>query len=125
MIIKVRHIAKVKNGVYIGREMKNRGIPGSPLANPFKINRFNPRKDAVLKYMESLPLKLAQTGSPAANEFIKLMEQLKEREKLTLLCWCHPLLCHGEAIAQAMRAVMWAEGYKIKIDPDRKIPNGP
>lgn len=68
-----------KGAVYIGR--------GTPWGNPYLIGRDGNRLDVIQKYeqlLESDPELVA-----------KIKAELKGK---TLVCWCHPLPCHGHLL---------------------------
>lgn len=54
--------------------------------NPFKIGRDGTREEVIEKY----ELWLRQTG---LVEIVK-----RELRGKDLLCWCHPLPCHGDVL---------------------------
>lgn len=75
--------------VYIGR--------GSRWGNPFVIGKDGTRKDVVRKYWEHLVRQL-HSGDVTLDDLRKLKGK-------TLGCFCKPLACHGDVIADA---VDWA-----------------
>lgn len=78
--------------VYIGRQMppwattKRRPFPKSKWCNGFKVENGN-RRAAVEAYAEWL---MTQP---------ELLASLPELKGKRLACWCHPLRCHGEVLA--------------------------
>lgn len=83
-------------GEYIGR--------GTPLGNPFKINKMQSRKIAVYQYVRYLEEILNQEGQLAylydevVEEFERLFSILIKNQKLNLICHCSPELCHGNIV---------------------------
>jgi hypothetical protein len=78
----VVNIKKNKNyDVYIGR--------GSPWGNPFKIGIYT-REEVISKYKEYFYEKIKDLN------FRKSVLYLKGK---VLGCYCHPLPCHGDIIA--------------------------
>lgn len=80
---RVVNIRKQKYDVYIGR-------PG-PYGNPFQIGRDGDRKQVLQKYKEWFYKKLND------KKFYDKILLLKGK---TLGCWCKPLECHGDIIAE-------------------------
>lgn len=77
---RVVHCKKQRYDVYIGR-------PGK-WGNPFIIGLHGSRADVVKKYRDYL------MGQPA------LLAALPELKGKVLGCWCSPLPCHGDVLAQ-------------------------
>lgn len=73
--------------VYIGRANRSRGLRGSPLANPFKIGEDGDRAEVVALYRLMLNVR------PDLQALIPALAG-----KL-LVCWCAPLPCHGDVLA--------------------------
>lgn len=104
-----------RDKIYIGRRNDSRNLPKSPLANPFKVDKFHERPVAVELYRQWLWCKIKcwqQTGNlnPAVKELLIICNRVRSGEKLTLTCWCHPQPCHGDVI---IRCVKWmiSQGY--------------
>lgn len=80
---RVKHLKKVVHDsscVYIGRPTK--------WGNPFIIGRDGNREEVIRLYEEWI------------QENISLLRDLRELKGKTLLCWCHPLACHGSVLAE-------------------------
>jgi hypothetical protein len=73
--------AELDNGVYVGR--------GSIYGNPFRIGRDGSRKECIQKYKEKI------LGDAAFLTFIKMNLRGKD-----LICFCAPLPCHAEVLAE-------------------------
>ena len=98
MTITVKSIAKGHTeGVYIGRDMPGR--PGSPLANPFRITNAASRLEVIGAYRVWLTEKIVNRDMVVCKELARLQRKAKEGD-LVLLCWCAPLICHGEVIKE-------------------------
>jgi uncharacterized protein DUF4326 len=84
--------------VYIGRKMPGR--PGSPLANPFKLERdnWNERCAVLHKYRDWLQEQM-ESDTPARRE-IERLALLARNGPLLLLCWCAPRICHGDVVKE-------------------------
>jgi hypothetical protein len=76
--------------VYVGRPMHRGGwhLEGSPLANPFRPGPDGSREEIVEKYRDWLL---------ARSELLELLPGLRGRR---LGCWCLPLPCHAQVIAE-------------------------
>ena len=81
--------------VYVGRP--------SVLGNAFALGRDGSREQVIARYRVWLWQQLQQADSPQRRALEDLLEQAR-RQPLELLCWCHPLPCHGEVIR---KAILW------------------
>ena len=73
------------NNVYIGRANVAEGIEASKWAN-LNIVEEHGRETAVLRYEEDL------------KNNVELLGSIGELSGKNLLCWCDPLLCHGDVL---------------------------
>lgn len=96
--IYVRNIKEHTTGYYIGRGCY--GYSESILHNPFKITKEIERKTVLEKY-ENYLLEKINSNIIIKNEIDKLYKQSLEKD-LNLLCWCHPLRCHGDIIKKIL-----------------------
>ena len=80
MITRVVHCKKEPYDIYIGRPSK--------WGNPFIIGRDGKRNEVVNKFRVWC---LRQRG---------IMDSLGELRGRTLGCWCSPLQCHGDVLAE-------------------------
>lgn len=100
-------VANVKSGAageYIGRVM--RGRQGSVLGNPFKINKESARSEAIENYAQWMRDRFNDANSVQLIEMARLERILKRDGRLVLLCWCAPLPCHGQVIAEYLTCKM-------------------
>jgi hypothetical protein len=76
--------------VYVGRAMYRGGwrLRASPLANPFRIGCDGDRGEVIAKYRDYL------LGHP---DLLALLPDLRGKR---LGCWCKPLPCHADVIAE-------------------------
>jgi hypothetical protein len=76
--------------VYVGRAMHRGGwhLDGSPLANPFRPGRDGTRDEVMQRYRDYL---LSRAD---------LVTVARELQGKRLGCWCLPLRCHAEVIAE-------------------------
>jgi hypothetical protein len=76
--------------VYVGRPMHRGGwqLAGSPLANPFRLGPDGDRDEILAKYRDHLL---------GRDDLLALLPELRGRR---LGCWCSPLSCHAEVIAE-------------------------
>jgi hypothetical protein len=80
MATKVVHCKRSRYDVYIGRP--------SMWGNPFRIGRDGTRSEVIEKYRQYV----------LGNK--KLMSNLHLLKDKTLGCWCSPLPCHGDVLAE-------------------------
>jgi hypothetical protein len=91
-----RHTDRPQPGdCYIGRP--------SPLGNPFVLGRDGDRTVVIARYRTWLQEQLAVgPANPAHTELHRLLV-VAQRHSLRLVCWCAPLPCHGDVIAELLR----------------------
>jgi hypothetical protein len=80
-------------GLYIGRP--------SVLGNPFSIGIDGSRQEVIEKYEAWLREQWLKK-TPVRAELIRLAQLHKAGQKLSLVCWCAPLPCHGHVLARAI-----------------------
>ena len=78
-----------KDSIYIGR--------GSKWGNPFKITSISDRRRVVGLYRRHLWTKIK------AHHYS--LEELASLHDKNLVCYCAPLMCHGDIL---LRAAAWA-----------------
>lgn len=80
--------------VYIGRP--------SPLGNPFVLGRDGDRAMVIAKYRSWLNKQIAEgVGNLAYDELRRLL--VLARRPIRLMCYCAPLACHGDVVAEVLR----------------------
>lgn len=95
--------------VYIGRRMHPAALAHKPdqaakitraskWANPFKVGDHRDRREAVTAYREWLAQR---------PDLLAAIPELRDKR---LACWCFPLLCHGDVLAELANAMSAAEG---------------
>jgi len=94
VINKRRHPEEHALAVYVGRP--------SPLGNSFKMSKTMGREDMIARYALWLDEQLAWPDSAVTHEMARLRLILEEHGELTLVCWCAPLPCHGDAIRERL-----------------------
>ena len=85
------------DGEYIGRP--------SVLGNQFLVGRDGTREEVIERYRGWLRRQWKER-KPARQELIYLAKDYKQTGTLTLVCWCKPLPCHGDVIADAVSALV-------------------
>lgn len=78
-------------GYYIGRP--------SILGNPYSIGPDGDRKDVIEKYEKYFNLEM-KSNEKFRSEVNDLVQQYLKTGNLVLICWCKPMLCHGDIIAK-------------------------
>jgi hypothetical protein len=121
--ILVAHLGSApKPYVYVGRPMK--GIPGSPLGNPYRPERPGPAGNAIESFRGWLrdAYKAVSAGRArheqheAVMELRRLAEVYRETGRLTLACFCSPQPCHADVIAEAIVGLVVAGNpYPVEI----------
>ena len=83
--------------IYVGRYKTYYNLPASKFANPFKISNTCTRKESVAKFKEYF----------MSNEELKSAAIKEIPSNAILACWCHPLSCHADIIAQFINSWSW------------------
>lgn len=95
MVTEAVHVKHDVFDVYIGRRV-NMGptfFPGSKWANPYRITATRSREQAIEAYREYL------------QKRPDLLAALPELKGKRLGCWCAPLTCHGDVLAELVEAL--------------------
>ena len=109
------------NNFYIGR--------GSPLGNPFTHNgvrsvfktfAFKTREQAIDAYDKYFD-KMYGTDEAFTKAFDEIYEHYKNGEDIYLQCFCKPLPCHGDIIADKLQKKLIKE--KMQERKNEKISN--
>lgn len=105
------------NNFYIGRS-KN----GNPLGNPFthegkksEIAEFvvGTREEAIEKYKEYFR-EMYGKDNGLTRAFDEIYEHYKNGEDIYLQCFCKPLPCHGDFLAEELQRKLLVEKIKMK-----------
>jgi len=83
-------------GHYVGRGSN------SYLGNPFPMKDESKRAEVIAKYKVWLWNEMKKGGF-VLLELNDLVREYKETGELILICWCHPLPCHCDVLAAAIR----------------------
>ena len=101
--LKNKHSDCIGNELYIGR--------GSVLGNPYThlpLQRtqaqvqVSSRVEAVKQYEKWLKEKIEQKDEKIIEQLNDIIERLKIGN-VNLMCYCSPLLCHGDVIAKIVK----------------------
>lgn len=88
-------------GVYVGRP--------SALGNPYSAASVG-RSTAIEQYRDWLRDKIAARDRPVCEALDRLLQHALAQRKLILVCWCAPLACHAEVIADELAKAL-SGGY--------------
>lgn len=77
--------------VYVGRFNKTYGLRHSPFANPFVMGAESERAAVIEDYRVYITQQIK-------DGYVNL-EQLRGK---VLVCWCHPLDCHGRVLVELL-----------------------
>ena len=104
------------NLLYIGRGSQQARLPGSLWASPYGWPP-HPRVEAVDMFESDLRADLA-AGRLGLAHLIAL-------SGVTLVCWCHPHLCHGDIIAMVAEEAVSASlsGAAQRSSLSRETPS--
>jgi len=79
------------NAIYIGR--------GSPLGNPFPVKDYG-RAECIQMYIVWLNEQIKARNEPVISALEAIGQQVLDTGEAQLLCFCKPLHCHGDHIAE-------------------------
>ena len=91
--------------IYIGRENKYKGLPQSPLANPYKLGQLT-RSQAIAKFQIYFDNECENPRSEVHQEMLRLAEIYHRNKRIKLVCWCSPQSCHGDVIRDTLIEVV-------------------
>jgi len=77
-----------KYDVYVGRPRAGQSTSSAPWGNPFVLGQDGNREQVIAKYREWLP------------QQAELMRRLPELKGKVLGCFCAPLPCHADVLAE-------------------------
>ena len=106
-----------KNNFYIGRSRN-----GNPLGNPFthegknsNIAKFvvKTREEAIEKYKEYFR-EMYGKDNDLTNAFNEIYEHYRNGEDIYLQCFCKPLPCHGDFLAEELQRKLLIEKINMK-----------
>jgi hypothetical protein len=90
-VVNIRH---EPYDVYIGRAVGRRRLKASVYANPFRVDKDGSRQEVIAKYRRWL---LSQPD---------LVDRARRELKGKRLgCWCKPLPCHGDVLAEVVDGI--------------------
>ena len=99
MRIRIGNVKNGDEGVYIGRKMPGRDA--SPLGNPFRVGSHEAPGATLDRYLAWLRRQYADQGD-VYDEMHRLLDLARSGEEVVLVCWCHPLPCHGDVVRDAL-----------------------
>lgn len=96
VVLNIRDIQELgPDDIYIGRANRYFGLPHSKWANPFKLTTRNPRdRQLVITAYREWVLK--------NDDLVSALPELRGKR---LVCWCKPLPCHGDVLAELVSAL--------------------
>jgi hypothetical protein len=113
-----------ENNFYIGRSKS-----GNPLGNPFTHNgvrtsiaklSFKTREEAIKAYEKYFD-QMYGVDEELTKAFDEIYEHYKKGEDVYLQCFCKPLPCHGDIIAERLQRKLIKE--KLEERKKNKKPN--
>ena len=110
--------SQMKNFYYCGRSKS-----GNPLGNPFTYNEqksslaklcFKTREEAIEAYRKYFKSAYGKKGYEGlTTKFNEIYEHYRNGEDIFLGCWCHPLPCHTQVIAEELQKKLIREKLEI------------
>jgi hypothetical protein len=109
MIVEIANVKTLKmrpgkTYVYCGRGRAPEGMENAGLGNPFPLKPGESRGATIERYTAYLDEALKHP----TRELWKLNElvaRIQRGEKLVLVCWCSPLACHTNVIADRIERI--------------------
>jgi hypothetical protein len=90
-VTSVVNVKQEECDVYIGRACY--GWPESKWHNPYRIGHDGTREQVIKMYRDYV------LNSP---ELVAALPELKDK---ILGCWCNPLACHGDVLAELVKSL--------------------
>lgn len=97
-----KHHGHIHDSDYIGR--------GSPLGNPYPITVQHDRDMVIDMYEQHINQAIDRCDPKIINELNRLMDKLRTKGSLDLMCFCAPRRCHGDIIKALLLNKMKALG---------------
>jgi hypothetical protein len=91
------------------------------LCGPFNLIRQP--EEVIKEYKEWLVHKITSHDKKVCAELNKLLQIVKEKKCLNLVCQCKPGRCHGDVIANEI-VIALSNGNKFGIGPIKKRKSG-
>ena len=103
-----------ENKIYIGRANKSLRLELSPLTNPYQIGVDGNRAEVIALYRKWLWNRIVisqDNPNDTYKELLSIAQRVKKGEKIKLSCYCKPLECHGDVVANCIN---WIVSKKLK-----------
>ena len=84
----------------------------NPLGNPFQLGRgqgfgnLSEREKAIRQYRVHLERELERGSGPVFEAFQHIVCLVRSGQPVALNCWCAPLPCHGDVIAEKIEQII-------------------
>jgi len=99
--VRVAHKMRVPEGTYVGRP--------TALGNPYRLTQGHTRVEALALYREWLDKSIKDQDRIVCGALERMRQQLLKDKTLTLCCWCYPLDCHADIIAEKLIVAVQGE----------------
>ena len=84
----------------------------NPLGNPFQLGRghgfgnLDEREKVIDQYRVHLERELERGSGPVFDAFQNIVSLVRSGKPVALNCWCAPLPCHGDVIAEQVKPAL-------------------
>jgi hypothetical protein len=104
-------------GHYVGRP--------SALGNPFAIGVHGDRDEVIARYRLWLTERLERRDRPKVLRCVaELVREARTGKDVVLICWCAPLPCHADIVAEFVGRIARAEASFPVTDDLLDAPDG-
>lgn len=79
------------------------------LGNDYTIGQWRTRAQAIDSYRVDLEKEMRRGAGPRYSAIRDIVETLKVGQDVILMCWCHPLPCHGLVIKEVIERILESE----------------
>jgi hypothetical protein len=69
-----------------------------PLSNPFVVSKSACRQTCLFAFKLDFEGEMAKMEGKRFRLVQEIISKLREGQDVILMCWCHPLPCHGDTI---------------------------
>ena len=94
------YVGSIKNGDTGERIYRGASV----LGNPFTVKEYG--RDKCIAFYKDWLRDEWRNGGKVKEELIRLAKLYKKEGELILVCYCAPLACHGDVLAEAIQAIV-------------------
>lgn len=78
----------------------------SMLANPYRVGEHRTRQQAIDEFRALFETDMKRREGGRYEAVCKIVEHLVAGQDVILMCWCHPMPCHGTVIMETVEKLL-------------------